>query len=104
MNVRFPPESQQIAFSNTDTREYLEKGLVHSAEAEKFHGALAAAGQQVRAGMEASGHARQFERLLGELRCELWIGGRRPRSRASEDANGTQRATDDATISEAKAA
>jgi len=24
--------------------------------------------------MEASGHARWFERLLGELRFELWIG------------------------------
>jgi P-type E1-E2 ATPase len=27
-----------------------------------------------RLGMEASGHARWFERLLGELRLELWIG------------------------------
>jgi hypothetical protein len=25
-------------------------------------------------GMEASGHARWFERLLAELNCELWIG------------------------------
>ena len=29
---------------------------------------------KVRVGMEASGHARWFERLLSELQCELWIG------------------------------
>jgi transposase len=29
---------------------------------------------KVRVGMEASGHARWFERLLGELQVELWIG------------------------------
>ena len=32
------------------------------------------AGQKVRVGMEASGHARWFERLLAELQFELWIG------------------------------
>ena len=31
-------------------------------------------GKQVRVGMEASGHARWFERLLAELQFELWIG------------------------------
>jgi len=31
-------------------------------------------GQEVRVGMEATGHARWFERLLAELQCELWIG------------------------------
>src|SRR5437868_13925241 len=29
---------------------------------------------KVRVGMEASGHARWFERLLAELQIELWIG------------------------------
>ena len=29
---------------------------------------------KVRVGMEASGQARWFERLLGELQFELWIG------------------------------
>jgi transposase len=29
---------------------------------------------KVRVGMEASGHARWFERLLAELNFELWIG------------------------------
>jgi hypothetical protein len=31
-------------------------------------------GMKVGVGMEASGHARWFERLLGELNFELWIG------------------------------
>jgi transposase len=35
---------------------------------------LAAQGKKVRVGMEASGHARWFERLLAELSFELWIG------------------------------
>ena len=34
----------------------------------------AAQGMKVRVGMEASGHARWFERLLVELHFELWIG------------------------------
>jgi hypothetical protein len=104
MSVRFRPEFQQIAFLNTGTGKFLEKRLVHTAEAERFHGAQATAGQQVRVGVEASGHTRQVERLMWELQCELWIGsateiqskrGRKPK---------TQRATDDATINETKAA
>ena len=35
---------------------------------------LVAQGMKVRVGMEASGHARWFERLLAELNFELWIG------------------------------
>ena len=31
-------------------------------------------GKTVRVGMEASGHGRWFERLMGELQIELWIG------------------------------
>jgi hypothetical protein len=46
----------------------------HCEEAEKFYRDLAAQGVKVRAGMEANGHARWFERLLGELNFELWIG------------------------------
>ena len=45
---------------------------MHRDEAEKFYRALA--GQKVRVGMEASGHARWFERLLAELQFELWMG------------------------------
>ena len=31
-------------------------------------------GKTVRVGMEASGHGRWFERLMGELHIELWVG------------------------------
>jgi transposase len=48
--------------------------LQHREEAEKFYRDLAAQGVKVRVGMEASGHARWFERLLAELQIELWIG------------------------------
>jgi transposase len=70
----FHPEFQQVAFVNADTGEFREQRLTHREEAEQFYRTLAAAGQQVRVGMEASGHARWFERLLAELQIELWIG------------------------------
>ena len=44
---------------------------MHREDAEAFYRALA--DKKVRVGMEASGHARWFERLLGELQFELWI-------------------------------
>ena len=46
----------------------------HPEEAEKFYRELAAVGAKVQVGMEASGHARWFERLLAELQFELCIG------------------------------
>jgi hypothetical protein len=57
-----------------DTGEFQEKRLAHPAEAEQFYRALAARGQKVRVGMEASGPARWFERLVTELQFELWVG------------------------------
>src|ERR1700758_1207628 len=72
IGVDFHPEFQQIASVDTDTGEFQEKRLAHREDAEKFYRALA--GQKVRVGMEASGHARWFERLLGELQFELWVG------------------------------
>jgi len=69
---RFHPEFQQIASVDTDTGEFQEKRLAHPAEAEKFYHALA--GETVRVGMEANGHARWFERLVTELQFELRIG------------------------------
>jgi transposase len=74
IGVDFHPEFQQIASVDTDTGEFQEQRLAHREEAEKFYRGLAAAGQKVRVGMEASGHARWFERLLSELRFELNIG------------------------------
>jgi transposase len=72
IGVDFHPEFQQMASLDSDTGEFQEKRLAHREEAEKFYRALA--GQKVRIGMEASGHARWFERLLAELQFELWIG------------------------------
>jgi transposase len=70
----YHPGLQQIAFVDTDTGELQERRLQHREEAEKFYRDLAAAGMNVRVGMEASGHARWFERLVAELQFELWIG------------------------------
>src|SRR4030081_1669454 len=74
IGVDFHPEFQQIASVDTDTGEFQEKRLTHREDAETFYRGLAAAGQKVRVGMEASGHARWFERLVAELRLEMWIG------------------------------
>jgi transposase len=70
----YHPSFQQIAFVDTDTGELQERRLKHREEAEKFYRDLAAQGIEVRVGMEASGHARWFERLLAELNIELWMG------------------------------
>jgi transposase len=72
IGVDFHPEFQQIASVDTDTGEFQEKRLVHPEEAETFYRALVS--QKVWVGMEASGHARWFERLLAELQFELWVG------------------------------
>ena len=74
IGVDYHPSFQQIAFLNTETGELEEHRLQHREEAEKFYRDLATHGVQVRVGMEASGQARWFERLLAELNFELWIG------------------------------
>ena len=70
----YHPGFQQIAFVDTDTGEFEERRVEHREEADKFYRDLGAQGAIVRVGMEASGHARWFERLLSELQFELWIG------------------------------
>jgi transposase len=70
----YHPGFQQIAFLDNETGEVGDRRLVHREEAEQFYGKLQEQGLQVRVGMEASGHARWFERLLQELQFELWIG------------------------------
>jgi len=74
IGVDYHPEFQQIALLDTDSGEFREKRLSHPEEAEQFYRAWAAAGEKVRVGMEASGHARWFERLVAELGFELWLG------------------------------
>src|SRR5271168_3229186 len=68
----YHPGFQQIAFVDTETGEFGERRLTHREEAEQYYGRHQ--GPSVRVGMEASGHARWFERMLGELQFELWIG------------------------------
>jgi len=74
IGVDFHPEFQQIAMVNTETGELQERRLNHPNEAESFYRELVSRSPQVRVGIEASGHARWFERLLAELQIERWIG------------------------------
>ena len=74
IGVDFHPEFQQISWVDTETGEFEEQRLLHREPAEAFYRKLATGSAQVRVGMEASGHARWFERLLAELNFELWIG------------------------------
>jgi transposase len=70
----YHPGFEQIAWVETETGEVGEGRLTHREEAEQFYRNLKAQALSVRLGMEASGHARWFERLLSELQFELWIG------------------------------
>ena len=75
IGVDYHPSFQTIAFLMEETGEYGEQELNHSdGEAERFYRELKERGVSVRVGMEATGHARWFERLLAELGFELWIG------------------------------
>ncbi len=49
---------------DSETGELKELRLEHREEAEQFYRELKGWGVKVRVGMEASGHARWFERLL----------------------------------------
>ena len=70
----YHPGFQQIAFVDTETGDCGEQRLEHCEGAQKFYRDLATQGKKVRVGMEASGHARWFEQLLGGLNIELWVG------------------------------
>jgi transposase len=75
IGVDYHPSFQTIAFFTEETGECGERELNHSeGEAEKFYRDLKQSGISVRVGMEATGYARWFERLLAELGFELWIG------------------------------
>lgn len=71
----YHPSMQQIAYVDTETGEGGERRLMHrDGEAERFYRELKQRAIEVRVGMEATGYARWFERLLTELGFELWIG------------------------------
>ena len=75
VGVDYHPSFQQIAFLNQETGECGDRRLNHSdGEAERFYRELRQKGISVRVGLEATGYSRWFERLLGELEIEVWIG------------------------------
>jgi transposase len=68
----FHPRYQQIAMMDTETGELVERRLEHeNREAQAFYASLP---KPVRVGMEATGYAQWFERMLAEQGHELWIG------------------------------
>jgi transposase len=68
----FHPRYQQIAMMDTETGELVERRLEHeNGEARAFYASLP---KPARVGMEATGYAQWFERILAELGHELWIG------------------------------
>jgi transposase len=68
----FHPRYQQIAMMDTETGELVERRLEHeNGEARAFYSSLPKA---ARVGMEATGYAQWFERMLAEQGHELWIG------------------------------
>ena len=87
VGVDYHPSVQQVAFLDTETGETGERRLNHSdGEAERFYRDLQRRQVKVRVGIEATGHARWFERLLAELKFELWIWG----SGQDQGSTGTQ--------------
>jgi transposase len=72
IGVDFPSRFQQIAMVDTETGELIERRLEHgNGEAKKFYAELK---KPVRVGMEATGYAQWFERMLVKLGHELWVG------------------------------
>jgi transposase len=68
----FHSRFQQIAMLDTQTGEVIERRLEHeSGEARTFYAALPT---PARVGMEATGYAHWFERMLAEQGHELWVG------------------------------
>ena len=68
----YHPSMQQIAYVDTETGEGKERRLMHrDGEAGRFYRELKQRQIEVRVGMEATGYARWFERLLAELGFDL---------------------------------
>ena len=72
IGVDFHSRFQQIAMVDTEAGELIERRLEHgNGEAKKFYAGLH---PPVRVGMEATGYAQWFERMLARLGHELWVG------------------------------
>src|SRR5258708_7336664 len=68
----FHTRYQEIAWLDMDTGEIHERRLEHAGDqVRKFYAALPG---PLRVGIEATGYSQWFERMLGELGHEFWIG------------------------------
>jgi len=68
----FHSRFQQIAMLDPQTGEVMERRLEHeNGEARKFYAGLPT---PARVGMEATGYAQWFERMLAEQEHQLWVG------------------------------
>src|ERR1700724_3426440 len=68
----FHSRFQQIAMLDPQTGEVIERRLEHeNGEARKFYAALTT---PAGVGMEATGYAQWFERMLAEQGHQLWVG------------------------------
>ena len=68
----FHSRFQQIAMLDSQTGEVMERRLEHeNGEARKFYAGLPT---PARVGMEATGYAQWFERMLAEQGHQLWVG------------------------------
>ena len=86
----YHPSVQQIAWVDTETGETGERRLKHSdREAEGFYRELKEKGFSVRVGMEATGHARWFERLLGGCAERIPLGVRRASTASCSNSAST---------------
>ena len=86
IGVDYHPSRQTIAFLMEETGECGEQELNYSdGQAERFYRDLQQRGICVRVRMEATGYSCWFERLLAELRFEVWIGDQDEASQEAED-------------------
>jgi len=69
----YHPAFQQIAFVDTETGD-CKSGDCSTVKKRRSSTVISRTGNEGTCWMEASGHARWFERLLAELQFELWIG------------------------------
>src|ERR1700692_3054796 len=77
IGVDFHPSVQQVAYVDTETGETCERRLNHSdGEAERFYRDLERRQVRVRVGIEATGHARWFERVAGRVEVRAMDWGR----------------------------
>ena len=93
--MRLPPGLPTNCVCGYRNGRLREQRLEHREGAEKFYRELAAQGKKVRVGMEASGHARWFERLLGETEFRV-VDGRCGEIRSQASAASRRRIGQDA--------